>query len=234
VQIVATIPTMPSRVGVLETAIKSIVKQVDAVFVYLNGFSEIPAFLMEIPGVHARIPEKDHGSTSRFLVSHETLSAETLILSCDDDLEYPPNYAATLYGAFKRYGGVITCHGRLLMRGRPLSGWFRGFWQAVYPCLERQDRDSVVDICGTGAMLYRQGDIRPLPEHFQAPNYDDVEFSIISRQLGLKITCVAHADGWIRYLYPPGPSIWEMTAKTHHTQLIELVNRARLWADPIS
>lgn len=91
---IAAIATMASWVQSFERAFPAIHAQVDHVYVYLDGYSAIPAFLEDrerISVFHAQDVGDLHAS-SRFLCLQQ-LSVPTVVFMMDDDIIYPLDYA---------------------------------------------------------------------------------------------------------------------------------------------
>lgn len=227
---IAAIPTMTHRVSTLRFAVLSLVDQVDCVYVVLNGFSEaqVPRFLKDSPKIEPLIPQKDHGSANRFLVS-KFAGNEDFIFYCDDDLQYPSDYVDRAIEGYEKYKCPITFHGRVLFKNKPVQGWRGWSFEKICTCLGKVAEDTYVDIAGTGVLMLCKDDFAPVPEDFKYPNYDDVEFSILARRAGKKIMCLSHKKGWLKYLKPDGETIFDITQKVGHGPLINLVNESKLW-----
>ena len=226
---IAAIPTMPGREPCLEKAVDSLIGQVDLVVVFMNG----PMYPVKRKDSVAYLNGKDFGSARRFEVFdifekgfHLTMGTDSSVALCDDDLLYPPDYIKVMKEALDTFGGIVTCHGRVLDKGRmPLKSWHKEAFKSVHPCLEANPENITVDIAGTGAMMINPFVFSPRMNDFKHPNYDDVEFSILAHKAKKKMVCIKHAADWIKYLNPPAEStIWHQTSKQGHRPLLNLVN----------
>ncbi len=115
---IAAIATMASRVQSFERAFPAIHAQVDHVYVYLDGYSAIPAFLEDrerISVFHAQDVGDLHAS-SRFLCLQQ-LSVPTVVFMMDDDIIYPLDYADRMIQALQQCGGraIVGVLGRIFL-----------------------------------------------------------------------------------------------------------------------
>ncbi len=152
--------TMPSRAETFDTAFRSIVRQVDKLYLYLDGHEEVPAsakndsrvvpiFAHQCPGLRAN--GKFLGLTME--------DGPCLFAAADDDLYYPSNYIARLRMGLAKYDdrAVVGLHGTRL--ARPLVGYYKGRdFRGKYT--SALDRAQTVDVLGTGAVLFSTEHIR--------------------------------------------------------------------------
>ena len=113
---VATIATMPTRIEGFERSLNSMLAQVDRVFVYLDNFQSVPAFLNDNPKISVfRAEELGNYHASSRLLALGQLNSPCVLLPFDDDIVYPPDYAATLVSALGINGGraIVGVHGRI-------------------------------------------------------------------------------------------------------------------------
>lgn len=183
--IVAQLATIPGREGSVKQTIESLEMQVDLLHVRYKSPSDAEKF---------RDLDKYDG----------------YIFTCDDDLIYPPNYVRTMIAAIERNNrkAVITCHGRTFPP-RKIRSYYRDKTEG-YRCLGTVDKDYYVHSGGTGVMAWHSDLWRPQMDWFKAPNMADVFIGREAHVRGIPIVCIAHKEGWIRYIdQPEGTTIWE-------------------------
>ncbi|MES2550343.1 MAG: hypothetical protein V4630_11710, partial [Pseudomonadota bacterium] len=83
----AHIATYPPRRQMLEQALATIAPQVDQVFLCLNEFTEVPAFLTAFRNVTPWIPSEDLKDVGKFALQ---VASDDLVVMADDDLLYHP------------------------------------------------------------------------------------------------------------------------------------------------
>jgi hypothetical protein len=94
----AGMATMPSRMRTARIAIRSLLPQVDRIFLYLDGFEQLPSFANhpkievisseDAPGLHA------NGK----LLGMINLPKNSYYMTVDDDYRYPRNFVSKLKG----------------------------------------------------------------------------------------------------------------------------------------
>ena len=119
----ASLASIPERERSLQQTVASLLPQVDRLGVYLNGYDSVPDFLHDPRIDVARSEETgDRGDAGKFFWSDA--GDFDYHLACDDDLLYPPDFAATMVAACDRHGrrALVGLHGAL-MREKP-AGYY--------------------------------------------------------------------------------------------------------------
>ena len=96
-RIVAGMATMPTREKTFRPAFQSIIRQVDHLYLYLDGFETIPDIVKDHPRVTATLARQEEGlhANGKFLgLVYE--QQPCLYVSVDDDIYYPHNFVARL------------------------------------------------------------------------------------------------------------------------------------------
>jgi hypothetical protein len=204
----ASMATIPSRSASLERAVASLLPQVDVLQVYCNGHRAVPRCL-----VHPRISAigtptglPDIGASAKFVLCGE---ADGYRLTCDDDLEYPSDYVATMLDAVDRYDrkAVVGVHGAVL--AKRLGRTYQACRQEVLHFFHGLKDDRAVHLLGTGCLAYHGELVRPSEDVFiDAPNMVDVWFACFCQRKGIPRVAIARPDRWIRQL-PFDGNLWD-------------------------
>jgi hypothetical protein len=153
--IVGGMATMPSRKATFEISFKSIIRQVDRLYLYLDGFDEVPEIVRNDQRVVAILSKDQPGlyANGKFL-GLELESRRCMYASFDDDIQYSYNYIACLRQALAEHKdhAVVGLHGTRLIR--PFVGYYRSrkFHGTYHSALNSAKQ---VDILGTGAVLFQ-------------------------------------------------------------------------------
>jgi glycosyltransferase involved in cell wall biosynthesis len=199
----ACIASIPSREKMLEKTIESIRHQVDDVYVALNDYDNVPEFLKDC---HAIILDNSKGDAGKHYWSG---FLKGYILTCDDDLIYPPGYVEKMIEGIRQYPNcAVTLHGRDYPR--PVTGFQRDF--KGYPCLGTVIEDTEVDIGGDGVMCYHTDFLKVKFEDFKSKNMSQLWFSKLCKEQGVPIMVLKHQEGYLGYMNPSN-TIWEQSAK---------------------
>lgn len=197
--VTATLASIPEREANLHTVVECLLPQVDRLAVYLNGYGPVPRWLRrDRVLVHQSEHEEagDLGDAGKFFA----VPPPGYHLVCDDDLVYPPDYAARMIGGVERYGrrAVVTLHGKRFDR-MPAGSYYRG-WSSNYRCLDEVREDVPVHVPGTGCMAYHTSAVRFAREDFPRPNMADIWVARKCQAEAVPVFCLAHGAGWLRQL----------------------------------
>ncbi|GHB14371.1 glycosyltransferase family A protein [Salinicola rhizosphaerae] len=144
-------------------------------------------------GVEVVVTEEDYRSYDKLL---HALSAypEATIITADDDVMYPPDWARRLVEGAERYPGAIVCHrGHMLCETSPGSG------EISYRVVRSRKEPGATSPnfalmpTGSGGVLYPPRSLDPLVSDVEAfrelaPNADDIWFKVAS--LKARTPCV--------------------------------------------
>jgi hypothetical protein len=191
--------TMPSRSYTFPIAFRSIVNQVDYLYLYLDGHSEAPEAAKHHPRV-VSIFSGDApglGSNGKFL-GLEFGPADCLYASVDDDIAYPPGYVSRLGAELDAYRGraVVGYHGSTFTH--PFTSYLRS--RTIQHFSKQLESTKVVDTLGTGTVFFDTAVLRFDVRQWQHANMDDLGFAIESAKAKLPLVCLQRDPGYIRPL----------------------------------
>lgn len=197
----AGIASVPERVGSLEQTVRSLAPQVDRVFVSLNGYTSWPEFIDELTNVRAVVRDENGGDAEKFA---EVDDWPGIVLTCDDDLLYPPDYADVLVAGLERHG-LDTLVG---FHGGTTAGWNGSHTAASVKrirCLgDLAADDPDVNVLGTGALAFHADHVPIWRDLFWHPNMADVHLACHAHAFGLRMVALAHRAGWIQNILSAG------------------------------
>lgn len=203
--IVATMASLSSREKLLEQTVASLLPQVDALCVYLNGYDQIPRFLRHPKVLHAVLSKEAgwRGAEAKlwFWDRDEFKAApawrdDDVALICDDDIIYPPDYAARMVAALDERPGTIACvHGSIMME--PFVSYVESRW--VARAGSEIGAPARVHIPGTGTMAFRRGtlDFR-LGRDVTWSHCVDVMAALAAKRQGVEVWSVARGGRWLQ------------------------------------
>jgi hypothetical protein len=195
-RVVAGMATMPSRAATFPIAFRSIVHQVDRLYLYLDGHQQVP----EVARIHTHvIPIFSHeepklGTAAKFLALIRELET-CLFVGVDDDIEYPPNYVTKLHARIKahRYRVVVGVHGAVLRR--PLISYLRD--RSVFYLADSLQCELAVDILGTGTMMFDTAVFRFDVRRWPQLNMSDLNVAVEAAKSGLPMICIAREKNFL-------------------------------------
>lgn len=217
--ITAQLATIPSRTESVIKTIESLMDQVDYLICRANDYTDATRLIdlvMGLPNHKARIDVDFTGTYNRG-DAEKFFGCDDLtgyILTCDDDLIYPPDYAARMIEAVDRYGGeaIVSLHGRELRPGKISSYYAPSNRLQAFHCLKDVDTDHRVTngAIGTGVMAWNADKVKIRYDWFKTANMADVYLAVNARREGIPMVIVAHHGYWLQYIdQPEGTTIWE-------------------------
>lgn len=196
----AALAAIPRRADVLPRVVDSLYWQVDELRVYLNGWDEIPSCLHR-PRVRVMCSDAHHdiGDAGKFWW-HEDAPDNCYLLTCDDDIVYPPDYVATMLRAVERYErrAIVTAHGGIIPGPHLERSYYRERRQLH--CAHQQAQDEPAHVPGTGVMALHSSTLRLLRSAFRAPNMADVWVAVEAMRARVPVVVLARRAGWIEVL----------------------------------
>lgn len=205
-RILAGIASIPERADSLVRTVRSLAPQVDRVCVSLNEYAEWPEELDRFENVHATVRHSNGGDAEKFA---DVDDWDGIVLTCDDDLLYPPDYADRIVAGLERHpGAIVGFHG-----GKTL-GWNGKHVAATHKqirclgALEHDDTD--VNVLGTGAIGFDTSRVPVWRDVFRSANMADVHLACHAHRLGIPMVALAHQAGWLLDICPSeGRRIYE-------------------------
>lgn len=229
--------TTPARLSTLQEAVASLRPQVQALRVYLNGFTVRPEFLAPQEVVFSHEASGNLGAEGKFYWFDK--EHYTYYLSVDDDLRYPPDYTARLIEAFerRRRRALIGVHGFVF--AEPLVSYTESR-QARYKCTRALAADTSVHVLGTATTLLHPAVLPLTMANFPRRNMADLQLAIAAQRHRIPLIAVQREADWIQELLSPSavPSIWSATKADGGQQKAAVARQAvqqwQLWPDPLT
>lgn len=202
--------SLSTRRDLLERTVASLLPQVDALCVYLNGYKKVPTFLHNPKVVHAVLSNDAgwRGAEAKlwFWDRAEFKAApywedDDIAIVVDDDIIYPRDYVASHVAALARHPGAITCvHGSVMMET------FERYADSRYVARARSGMatDAQVHIPGTGTMAFRRGDFNiSLRNDVRWSHCVDVMTAIAAKRQKVECWTIARPEKWLQPMMLP-------------------------------
>lgn len=198
-RVIGGMATMPSRQHTLTRSLPSILRQVDALYLYLDGHSATPRFVAEYPKIVAIPSDRYPGlrGAGKFLaLIHEHESG--VFASFDDDIHYPYNYVQSLLEGLERHGRecLVGYHGSLLpeeMKSFEADRHVIFFEEQLADCQH-------VHVLGTGTTAFWLDTLRFDPRSWQHQNMSDLQLALEAAKQGLPMVCLKRKERFLKSL----------------------------------
>lgn len=192
--IICGIASIATREKHLFKAVGSLLPQVDKIFVVLNNYPHTPRFLNndKIKVFHA---ENEIGDAEKFR-GLKFAGLNDVYISADDDLQYAKTYVRTLLNGLDKYN-IVSLHGRRIIF--PFRSFLKSSRSIVH-CLNKNNKDQIIDIPGTGVCAINLKEIDLKFEDFKYKNCADIQLAIKAKEQDVKICGIKHDGKMVRYI----------------------------------
>ncbi|WP_125468892.1 hypothetical protein [Methylomagnum ishizawai] len=222
--IYAALSSIPGREDMLSQVVASILPQVDHLYLCLDGHREPPDFLRG-PG-HDKITLKfsQRGYPKAKFAMIESIE-EGIILSIDDDIAYPEDYAKTLVAGLRKYPGPTICgfHGHLFTDTPDFTDVSK-----IISYQRTLKKDTYVHAVGSGIAAWDARYCKVKAEHFPFSAGADSQLAVLGQKNRWPFVLLSHTAKWLVPLWPEGTDgirrvgescIWTHTKKNLASRL---------------
>lgn len=208
-RIVAGMATVAGNEEALRAAVMSLLPQVDHLYLYLNGYSSVPAFLNGRSKVSVCLDAdgKRYGDAGKFWGLAQ--SPEAIYLSCDDDIAYPADYVEVMVAELAQTRGraVVGVHGALITQ--PCEGYYRDGSRTVFHFERPLMRRRRVHVLGTATCVFHTGVVAVTLEAFELANMADIWLAKYLQAAGIAAFAVPRPARWLTALEVKRPTIYD-------------------------
>ena len=200
---IAGMATMPTRSETVIAALESILPQIDRLYLFLDGFSDIPRFA-DHPRIVPLLSSKqgDLKANGKFLglTLHPN---ECFYFSIDDDIVYPNDYVSSMRKILKRYkfGAVAGVHGSAM--NRTINSYLQD--RVVVHRSSSIDHDFIADVLGTCSTAFATQCLRFDVRKWTKTNVVDLSLARLARERNIPLVGVARRENWLTCLAEAQP-----------------------------
>lgn len=233
--VTAAFATYPARRNIVPDVIASLAPQVDRLFVYLNNYDDVPAFVRETPHRDRIAFILDPASQLRAAAKFHWLDGiRGYHLVCDDDIIYPPDYARRMVEAIDRYDrkAILGVHGVIF---EPELTDARMSRRSVFKFPAELGEDVPVHFLGTGTVALHSSVLAhmDLSELDAFPIANDEILAVSAKSAGVPMVCIRRSEGWLTPHAGVEFGIFEerQIDSGEHDKATELLIRANPWPE---
>lgn len=210
---VVWIATIPQREIFLERVVNSLINQVDEINVWLNNYEHIPEYLLNNPKIRPIMLDNKRWDAAKYFFVHEV---DWYYFTCDDDLEYPPDYVDTMIKRIDKLwkdSCIVSVH-------------WHSFRKILGPVNVHRDMDHYyyfndlvsneakrAHVVGTGVAAFHSDALILHYQDFLEPNKADEQMSVFTRIQWVQPYVIPHKWNWVKNLDPneDTPALWRST-----------------------
>ncbi|WP_298234194.1 FkbM family methyltransferase [uncultured Azohydromonas sp.] len=216
-QIVAGMATVPGSEVALRAAVSSLLPQVDRLYLYLNGYQAVPAFVRHNPKITAQLDPDGRrwGDAGKFWGLAQC--SDAIYLSCDDDILYPADYVQRLVAELAQDGGrsVVGVHGVLMLQ--PFDGYYLPGARSVLHFEQRLMRRRRVHLLATNSLAFHTATVSIRIEDFERPNMADLWLARYLHRKDIAAVAVSRPTKWLCSLPVQRQTIYEASSSRSGT-----------------
>lgn len=194
--------SIPSRVNFLETTLKSLEKQVDLIFLYLDKYDSVPQFILDNKKISIKRSQDediDYRDNAKFLAFNELKEKgqDFYYFTCDDDIEYPHDYVHTMIRALKHFDNKVIAgvHG-VIVEEKPVKYFKRRFTYNFE--LDSLQNFRLVNNLGTGTVAFHSTVFSKIdPRIWSRGGMVDIFFSIECLKKSIPMVCIPRHADWL-------------------------------------
>lgn len=170
--------------------------------------------------------EHERGDAGKFAMPRPE---RAFVLTVDDDIIYPPDYAQKLVDALERRDrrAAVAIHGSVL--APTITSYYAD--RSVYRCTDGLREDVPCHVLGTGTLAYYTGVYAgPTIEDFRVKNMADIWFAVHAKRAGVRRYAIARAAGWL--IPQPVDKLWNIYDSAHDDDAVQtgVLNENGPWA----
>lgn len=203
---IAGLATIPSRKEMLFKVVESLLPQVDQLHIYFDYDveSEVPDF--HDPKIVYWVKRKGEelGDIGKYapLIEGYPLPPDFYYLSCDDDIEYPPDYVMRMSAAcaFFHRRALISLHGSTILNP-PVESYYRN--RLGIACLKYFPVYAHMQFPGTGVSCFHSSTFKLRRKDFSRKNMADIWVGMAAAEQDVPVIVAPHSGTWLQYLNPP-------------------------------
>ncbi|MFV0243844.1 MAG: FkbM family methyltransferase [Qingshengfaniella sp.] len=207
--IYAGMATVAGNETAMRAAVMSLLPQVDGLFVYLNGFTEVPEFLTRFDKIHCHIdPEgTQYGDAGKFWGLEQV--KEAVYLTCDDDMIYPVDFTERMVQELAQTNGrgIVCVHGSVLVQ--PMDSYYGKNARNVIHFAHELVRRRRIHVPATSACAFHSSTVCMKLTDFAHRNMADIWLTKYAEEHDIPRYCVPRRSAWLVPLNVDRPTIWE-------------------------
>lgn len=229
--VVAAVASIPSRVLSLKDTVNSILPQVDRLFVYLNGYVDVPSFLKD---ERIEVILDFEGRNAAAAKLYWLSKVKAYYFSIDDDIIYPSDYCEKTIDNYKNnaVGAVVSYHGKNL---KPLAGHQRLDRKEMFLFEKELKINTRAHVLGTGVMMVDTRKINlPLFEvASHHPRAIDLAVSTFLREKGIARYVLKKDSEWLKQNEKVGHGLneFKQLVKGYSRESCQQVVSGRPWVE---
>lgn len=188
--------TMPSRAESFAVVLPAVAAQVDRLFLFLDGFADVPAPVRAVSNVVLLPGGGVDGlhAAGRFLAL-EAIAEDAALVVFDDDIRYPSGYVDAILRGLAAQGGraVVGFHANDFRA--PHESYARD--RTCFHFADRLRRRRRVHCLGCGTSAFATAQLRFDPRAWTGRDMDDILLAIEAERRGLPRIALPRPARWL-------------------------------------
>lgn len=195
--LVVGMATMPTRAQSLPLALNSLLPQVDRLYLYLDGHTEIPAIAREnskITLLSSHMTPNLHGAGKFLGLLHE--AEPCLFAGADDDIVYPSDYLHRMREELLRCESPVAVGFHGVVLHQTMESYRRD--RQVFAFGDALEAGCAVDVLGSGTILFNTAQLRFDVRAWPEINMTDLQLALEARWAGVRLRCLPRSACYLQ------------------------------------
>lgn len=229
--IYAGMASIPRREPFLRVAIESIIPYLDGLYLYLNDYKSVPAWLNQYPKVIpflSRDLKSDMGDAGKFYGLNRIESSDYYYFTLDDDMIYPAEYVWRMIEKIEKHQrkGIVGCGGYTM---RSQVRHFYSDRNTNWHISSANGHDQPVHILHTCLTAWHASTLAFKYEDCEAPNMGDIWLALAAQKQNVPMILIERPAGWVKVAQIPIQETIFGQASRHCPIQTDVYNRWNNW-----
>ncbi|MGB0524122.1 MAG: glycosyltransferase [Flammeovirgaceae bacterium] len=199
-KIYAGMATIPNRSHILKATVRSIIQQVDKLFIFFNDFDEIPDWINDYGKIVPYLSKQENtnmGDAGKFYGLNKIDEKDFYFFSLDDDCLYPKNYVWHMIDKIEKYDrkAVVGAGGYIM---KPEVKHFYSDRQSSWHIYQNNEKDRIVHILHTCLTAWHSTTLDFNYDSCKLPNMGDIWLGIEAQKQSVPMILVQRPGKWVR------------------------------------
>ena len=199
-KIYAGMATIPNRSHILKATVRSIIQQVDKLFIFFNDFDEVPDWVSDYGKIVPYLSKQENtnmGDAGKFYGLNKIDEKDYYYFSLDDDCLYPKNYVWHMIDKIEKYDrkAVVGAGGYIM---KPEVKHFYTDRHSNWHIYQNNEKDRIVHILHTCLTAWHNTALDFNYDSCKLPNMGDIWLGIEAQKQAVPMILVQRPAKWVQ------------------------------------
>jgi hypothetical protein len=195
----AGMASIPDREGQMKKAISGIISYVDRLFLFLNDYAQVPAWLYAHENITVFLGKTENlniGDGGKFFGLNSIRENDFYYFTLDDDLLYPPDYVWKMIRKIDQFDrkAIVGCGGYIM---NSFVNHFYNDRQTSWHISMKNNEDRPVQILHTGLSAWHSSALDFQPDQCRKANMSDLWLALAAQKNNVPRILIQRPPDWV-------------------------------------